>query len=153
MQNESLEDNRNNGAQAGYRARRARSRGANATFFALRLPPNKDLETAFVVNKVAMAKRRGTVRLNKTLGGRFELDHKTNKQSVNTAVLAASKESPSCDTAESKTTLGLVRLVGQRRATLAAVEPKDKVKTRYLGAAENLRGTSTNRRAINRSIT
>ena len=78
-QNESLEDSRNNGAQAVYRARRARSRGANATFFALRLPPNKDLETAFVVNKVAMAKRRGTVRLNKTLGGRFELDHKPNK--------------------------------------------------------------------------
>ena len=33
------------------------------------------------------------------------------------------------------------------------MEPKDKVRTRYLGATENLRGTSTNRRAISRSIT
>jgi hypothetical protein len=103
MQNESLEDHRNNGGPAEYRAHRAHSRGANATFFALRLPPNRDLETAFVVNKVSMAKRRGTTRLNKTLGGRFEHNHQ------------------SCESAESKSNLDLVRLVGQRRTALVDV--------------------------------
>lgn len=135
MQNESLEDNRNNGGPAEYRAHRARSRGANATFFALRLPPNRDLETAFVVNKVSMAKRRGTIRLNKTLGGRFEHDH------------------PSCESVESKSNLDLVRLAGQRRTTPADIYPKDKVKSRYLGLRDNLTGKSTNRRAISSSVT